>query len=334
MAYVTGVATNHLDLWAKLKTFLTTNADLIAAEQQWDLVWADTDSTDYVLRGPGLSGQDQVYVGFHQNIDPGRDSYWLEINGMTGVLPTAPNVAGHVKPTLMSNGAFGSCRMFADPNPMTYWFVANGRRFVCVVKISTVFQTLYGGLFLPFATPLSYPYPLFIGGSTSGLAYGAGGEDAVKIYNWRSTDLGHSHFTQPDRRLWGADTLDGGAYFLAPENVWRNIATRGELPDYTMAPDWVPPAFGVDQWVGWLYPTTWVRDRARECFGGQYLLTPCTIMKRDPNPQTYGVLDGVYRVQGFSNSAENIVTIDGVDHLVVQNAFRTAISEFWALRLE
>ena len=48
----------------------------------------------------------------------------------------------------------------------------------------------------------------------------------------------------------------------------------------------------------------------------------------------YGEIDGLYHVSGFSNASENIVTIDGVNHLVLQDVATTGIGNYLALRLE
>ena len=34
-----------------------------------------------------------------------------------------------------------------------------------------------------------------------------------------------------------------------------------------------------------------------------------------------------------NNAAENLITVGGVDHLVVQNVYRTSVRDYWALRL-
>lgn len=47
----------------------------------------------------------------------------------------------------------------------------------------------------------------------------------------------------------------------------------------------------------------------------------------------YGHLDGVYRVSGFGNSAENIITVSGVNYLVVPDTYRSAIGDFCAVKM-
>jgi hypothetical protein len=64
---------------------------------------------------------------------------------------------------------------------------------------------------------------------------------------------------------------------------------------------------------------------------GSYPIFP--IVLADVTPNVYGELDGVFDVTGFSNSAENTITIGGIKHLVVQNIFRNTKSDFFAVRL-
>lgn len=65
---------------------------------------------------------------------------------------------------------------------------------------------------------------------------------------------------------------------------------------------------------------------------GSYLLEEIFIT--DANRiAVYAALDGVYRVSGYSNSAENIVTVSGVNYLVVQDVNRLGIGDFCAVRM-
>ena len=46
-----------------------------------------------------------------------------------------------------------------------------------------------------------------------------------------------------------------------------------------------------------------------------------------------GEMEGCYCVPGYANAVENIINVGGVDHLVVQDVFRTGYSDYWALKL-
>lgn len=326
MAFATGTATSHTDLFAKLKTFLTTNADLVAASQAWTTPWVAPggapNTTDIVLQGPGLAGGDAVLVGLSLVADVPNDSYVLYSRGMTGILTTGVAIADHVDRSPLVG-------MYLDPNPMTYWFVANGRRFVVVVKISTTFQTMYGGLYLPYATPTVYPYPFFIGGTR--------GAQAGTVPNWRSVDSDHTHFVSPASGGNAPLTRDTGAWMLDPAANWIRCWNNGPdlgNPKVGMGPEQLFDGMGVARFASLVqlgYEN--VRQRTSQCYGGDFMLSPITLVQQTPDDQTYGVLDGCFRVAGLNNAAENLVRVGGVDHLVVQNVFRTGTGDYWALAL-
>jgi hypothetical protein len=329
MAFATGVASNHSDLYAKLLDFLQNNPTLVAAGQNWSVAWSApggaANMTDIVLRGPGLSDQDQVLVGLRRFEDVSTDSYVIYMRGMSGVLPNATSYLEHIN----VSKAVG---MYGDKDPITYWFVANGRRFIVVVKISTVFEAMYGGLFLPYSLPLSYPYPMFIGGSR--------GDQIVGTPNWRSAVAGHTHFVYPYFASGpiGTNYQETQAFMLDPIGQWIKCANSGDdpgNPKVGMGPDQMFSGFSTARdAAAYLLGYNSMRARLRECFGNGYPLTPVTLAQQTPDDQTYGVLDGVFSVTGYGNSSENIVTVSGVDHLVVQNVFRTAVTSYWALALE
>ena len=41
---------------------------------------------------------------------------------------------------------------------MPYWFIANGRRFIVIVRVSSVYQSAYAGFILPYHLPNTF-YP-------------------------------------------------------------------------------------------------------------------------------------------------------------------------------
>lgn len=327
MAYETGTATSHTDLFDKLKLFLTTNVDLVADSQEWTVEWeapiGAPNLTDIVLKGPGLAGGDAVLVGLSLAVSVPDDSYILFSRGMTGVTPESVAIAGHVNRSPLVG-------MYLDLNPMTYWFVANGRRFVVVMKISTVFQAMYGGLYLPYALPTIYPYPFFIGGTR--------GDVAFSPTNWRSVEFDHTHFVSPAAYAQvGNPTHETGAWTLDPAanwiRCWNNGTDLGN-PKIGMGPENLFDGLLVGKLGGGgAYGYDTIRQRTAQCYGGAFMLSPITLVQKIPTDQTYGVLDGCFRVAGLNNAAENLVTIGGIDHLVVQNVFRTGVGDYWALAL-
>lgn len=326
MAFETGTATNYIDLWNKLISFLTTNANLVAASQAWTQVWSDNAGFDQrVLRGPGLASQDQVFVGLRLYEDIPSDHYNIQMYGMTDTIPSVTELEDHVN---VSNGV----RVFVDDTPMRYWFTANGRRFTITTQISTVYSSGYAGLLLPFALPTSYPYPLFIGGSAS-VDPDAGVDD------WRSTSSNHSNYLQARRRD-SNPVVESAAQLLDPAGAWLTvIANSNDNPDeYT------------DHVVTYPYGDTgnlnfsqtamtnfrpWrVLNFTRELLGGDMLLQPVILQVETPTPQIYGQLDGVFATQGINNASENVIAKSAINHVVFQNAFRTEGNNYHAIALE
>lgn len=178
-----------------------------------------------------------------------------------------------------------------------YWMVATPRRIIMVAKISTVYQTVYLGFGNPPATDAQYPYPLVIGGC---------GSTAAQAYS--ATGNGNSAF-------------------------WANNGVSGMLN--TPGGEWSP--------IGPYYNTTTYRCMAlsenyesREAIlsgvGGAYALDQIYLADT-LRSSIYVALDGIYRVSGHNNSAENIITVGAVNHLVIPDVYRSGYGDYCALRL-
>ena len=324
MAYATGTSANYTALFDDLIEFLTENEDLVTAGEEWEEVWSAS-ATEVVLKGKGTSGSEEIFLGFRLVASIPNDSFSIHLFGMSGVIDSASNIEGHI------NVSPFPVKMFVDSSSMAYWFTASGRRFTAVVKISTVFETLSGGFFLPYANPISYSYPLYIGGS-------AGHGRSNDPTNWRSTSDGHSHFPYSFNNS-GTGNLSPSFRMLTPTGEWVDGAANEASTTNNAVIGIGPSNFfdglgAVRSSSGSQYSYNGLRLRQRSCFGGDFTLTPFTLVRQTPADQTYGILDGAFQVPGFGNSSENIITINSVDHLVVQNAFRTGIGEYWALALE
>jgi hypothetical protein len=311
MAWETGTATNQADLLAKIVTFLTTNATLVGLSQNWtDLGVASGQTSGKWLRGPGLAGTDQIFVGLQSVNDVPDDIYGIEVRGAAG-FSSALSFANQVGSSPISYVACWD-------SPMTYWIVASGRRFVVVIKVSTTYHAIYGGLILPYGTPSQYPYPLFIGA-----------ENATNL-RWSDTSVGNRQFVDPGATSTATNT---GVNLMFPDGSWQyfsnftNSSGNDSLNTTTNRSIW-PYAGGEN--------ATEVDNRLREMrdnIDGTYTLLPLILNCALPSRQVFGELDGCYWVSGFGNAAENIVTISGQDYLVVQNIFRTNRWNYWALKL-
>ncbi len=325
MATATGTATDYLDFWNKLIAFLTTNATLVAAGQQWSVAWTAPvgapNSTDIVLKGPGMSGSDEVFVGLRLETDVVGDRFTIFMTGMTGVLAGATEYDQHVNCTPYS------VRFFLGSIPMGYWFVANGRRFVAVAKISTVYQVMYGGLALPYSMPENYPYPMFIGGMTA---------EGSPSADWRSVSADHSCFV---RSKYSSISYQPSAWLLGPDGLWLRATSYGSTTEGNIA--LAPDNFGTEDYGmgdGTFGNTNYgykeFKDRIVQAYGGNFPLYPITLVRSAPGSQTYAILHGIHYVPGRGNSAENTVLSGGKTYLVMQNAFRTLTGDYFAVHLE
>lgn len=350
MAVKIGEAANHLDFWNILLDFLQNDPALVAADQNWEVAWQHASNPELVLRGPGLSGDDQVLVGLRR-----RDNELtlgesvIDITGMTGIIPSATSFNDHVG-NLSIPPLF-----FLDQNPMSYWIVANGRRFVVVLRISNVYQAGYGGLFLPYANPAAYPMPLFIGGSLGSDA----GSSAVVVNTWRTEVTNrYSHFLYAWTNGAGGSSTgySSSSYMLDPSGGWRECGCNAtdekgwRLPLTRLGPRNFPGSMagreagpaGASALTGANFNSrlgyATVRGALTAGLNGEFSLTPITLNAGVNTgleaPVTYGILDGCFSIPGIGNVAENIVTVGGVEHLVVGDVQRNTVSNYWALALE
>src|SRR5690606_2311309 len=112
---------------------------------------------ELVLQGPGLAGTDQINVGILS--EAGSDYGNWKLRGFVGCNPVR-TFDDQYKWSI----AYDAMLM---TSAMSYWIVSNGLRLVMVAKTGPYYEMVYLGLFLPYATPVQYPYPLLVGGSST-----------------------------------------------------------------------------------------------------------------------------------------------------------------------
>lgn len=297
MAWATGTAANHLDLVAKLRDFLTSNADLVALGQNWTQLLGPTGGTpigsdEFLFQGPGLAGDDEVLIALRIHENPGLARYSIYTNGLTGYNPTLP-IASQI-----GLGPAGG-RMLLANLPMTYWFIASGRCFKVVAKVGSVYDQAYNGLILPEHMPADWSYPLFVGGSHN-------------TVNADNSDVSHQRGA-----FWTPHV--GAAYLLNPMLTWRDVAnysggssSRSSTTSYINVLPWsrIINQMSMRGTIDNLPVLT------------QGLLATETTTD-GANGTTYGRFEGVFHINSFNVLAEQIVTIDGADYLVIPDTFRT-----------
>lgn len=119
-----------------------------------------TDKTvirELILQGVGLSGTEQIFIGFRAYQDQTSDYYNLTVAAFTGYVAANAFTA---QPGYIERGC---C---AHNQRIDYWLAVNAQRIMFGLKIGTpVYEVGYVGKFFPYATPGQYPYPMAVIGT-------------------------------------------------------------------------------------------------------------------------------------------------------------------------
>jgi hypothetical protein len=117
---------------------------------------------ELILQGVGLSGTEQIFIGFRAYQSQSADYYNLSVAGFTGY------VSGNV---FTSQPGYRESGLCAHNLRIDYWLAVNAQRIALALKVGTpVYELGYVGKFLPYGTPGQYPYPLAVIGTLSGPA--------------------------------------------------------------------------------------------------------------------------------------------------------------------
>lgn len=152
----TGGTLAHYKMLAKIKDFASANG--------WTVLRYDDVSAnrELILKGTGLSGTEEIFVGFRTYQDSNTDYYNLLAGVFTGY------VAGNSFDTQPGARLSG---VPAHNNRIDYWLTLNGQRIALAMKVGTpVYESAYVGKCLPYGRPSQYPYPVVCGGMLSGAA--------------------------------------------------------------------------------------------------------------------------------------------------------------------
>ena len=196
--------------------------------------------------------------------------------------------------------------------------MANGQRLILVAKISTTYQLLYLGKILPYGTPAQFPYPVLVAATTDRAAT-----------RWSNSDTDSSSVLNPGKGVF-LYTTDGGwkrienRYGANGQGRWQQ-GLLDIFPTHSNA--FGDPGTGNADFNG---------PQVHPAPDGTYTLLPLVPLCRNAEYASlnqYGELDGLFWVTGTGNAAENILSIDGDDHLVIQNIYRTSWTDYGAVRL-
>lgn len=156
----------------------------------------DGSNRELIMQGAGLSGTDQIFIGFRSYHSVSADYYNLSVAGFTGYVASNAFTA---QPGYFESG------VPAHNLRIDYWLVVNAQRIVFALKVGTpVYESGYTGKFLPYDPPGRYPYPIVVGGMLNGPA------------PTRYSDVNHSMYSKGSRANFGMRFVDG---------TWKQPAT-------------------------------------------------------------------------------------------------------------
>ncbi|HFZ1201565.1 TPA: hypothetical protein ACIJSL_001129 [Pseudomonas aeruginosa] len=319
MATEFGTAANHADLVERLVQFLTANPTLVAAGQAYEKVFDNTIPASgtaiairqVTLRAPGLGGEDSIFMGVQSYGDTALDYYNVRLMGGTAFNPGALPPGGDFWTAFVNYSP--RVQLLAWNQPMPYWFFANGRRFWVVVKVSTIYESAGAGFLLPPCPPSQFPYPLAVVGSYRG-------DVATR---WSDVSDRHRGISSP---------LERSCYVRDPAGRWlgftvaSNTNNESDYNNRTLLP------LGCGRYSSSGGES--VANQLRDSFS-KFPLKALSFVTRETEGRRYlGDFDGAFYVPTLNSGAEDVITENGVDHIVFQTAWRSGNPWLFAIRAD
>ena len=273
--------------------------------------------SQYVWKAPGNDGAGEVYVGAHAFRSADADYYDIELATMDSYvdglgLLEQPNCQYNLHLPLWNAS-------------QTYWFVADGRRVIVIVKGGTAqYESAYLGLYDAYATPSQNPYPMFLGGSL------VTGQSRAQ-QNWADTKFKVTAATEYHRAFAIAGpngTLSNYATYLTFAQARVRLQTGAYVPVWAVDNDsggWSSSAYNA------IWPYAGGIDHLDKNIDAGYTLFPIIL---SVTTGLLGQLSGVAALSGQDLTAETLVRVGAVDYMAVPNINRTHIDDFFAVRLD
>ena len=302
---------------------------------------------ELLLQGPGNAGADEIYVGILEVRDTGAAVFNWQIFGFTGfngalLLEDQPGFS-YVSPNEIA--AF----VPLTDGSIECWIHITPRVLSGVFRIGGTYTSFYMGFLNPFATPVEYPYPLYIAGSCSkwnetfsvsglrqsGLADpGAStvsggnirGPGGLRFFDGTWQDVKNWTFatsrgSQQDRIVYPAQAL----FAAAPE---YNAASKFVTSDAFRAWDGIIPSTGNPG-----SPLVILRE-TEDSGGNITILVPTILYFSQPSLQILGELDSVFwgHTAGQGILSQDRVIVGGINYRAFQSSNRTDQFAFFFLR--
>lgn len=267
----------------------------MAAANGWVIL--EQSETKVYLKGTGAAGLDEIYVGAETYENPTSGIYNWNLFGSWGYR-AGREFSKMPHSSYSTNWIPTGC--FWNTS-IDYWIACDTRRIIVAAKIGTTYQMVHLGFITPVGTDAQYPYPLLLGGVYKSNAYGY---QATAIASFWSTV---------------AAGIDTGLLCL-PSGSWGklNTSTSENTTNQTVQVEHLLMSEYTD---------------LLDSPDGSYLLEPIYLTAVGSNRNTYGLIEGLFKVSGYNNTSENIITVDGVNYIVFQDCYRSGFGDFCALRM-
>lgn len=308
--WITGTATGFKDLFSKVIDHAEDNGWTVRTVSG---VAPNTDTAFF--EGPGYGAGYECYFGMRTYEDAANNHYCLETRGYTAYDPTQN---WDTQPGRSPNTVF--TRLWDAP--MSYWLSISARRILLVAKCSNTYHSVYAGFFNPFATPVEYPYPMYIAG------------DAGTVGPFGNTDNLVRAPALPGR---------GGAYLREAGGSWRPVAVydstvygwqhANEVGVFTVWPYYSAVSSGADNPSNTAYPPM-ARVEPLPGYADSMFMLNCYVNAIVQEGGSFGVLEGLYWVPGNTISAEQLLQVDGENYRVFIAISRSieSPSQFYAIK--
>lgn len=158
MAYEIGFVDNtgseglaHWQMLAKIKALAEANG-WTTLRYTTPTATDGTGIRELILKGVGLSGDKEIYIGFRTYQVAASDYYNLSVAAFTG----------YVDANVFTNQpGYSESGVPAHNTRIDYWLCVNAQRICFTLKIGAgSYESGYVGFYFPYATPSQYPYPI------------------------------------------------------------------------------------------------------------------------------------------------------------------------------
>ncbi|QOF67340.1 hypothetical protein IFE17_09365 [Actinobacillus sp. GY-402] len=331
MAYKMGVAQNERDLLDILNKFLTTDPTLVASGQAWTVLFDRTlpatstqvERRQIAWKSTGTGIEQDIYICAVTDNLISADTYNINFCGGTFFNSDFIN-ANQIWPGMINVSP--RVVLFADSRPIDYIFVADGRCFKAITRISNVCSSAYCGFILPTVAPNEYPYPLCVAGSAPLLKKNPGTTSFSSILpRYSNTWEYHSSLANP---------LAGNCWLFTPDQSWRDFygTSYVEFTNDSKAQNIMPHFTYKKGSYNW-----YVMQCLSASPGDTYPLFPVEFISDGNSSQginRWGAYDGVYWIPGVQRAVGDEVTLpNGNKGVVCNNGYRTTTTDYFVIDL-